>query len=70
MQKRMLRCVWILVSSFSTAAVGYEDGAKKQVLGCQGLGPSVHVRTRPEKATVTCPKPKPQVAPESEGAHC
>lgn len=52
--------------SFNTTAVHYGDGAKKQGLGCQGLGTGL----RPEEAIVTCPETKPVAGPESEAVHC
>lgn len=55
---------------FQPCSCGLWRRAKKQALECQGLGPGFHVQTRPEKATETCPKPKPQAASESEGVHC
>lgn len=66
MQKRMLCCVWILASLSNCAAMNYGDGAKKQVLGCQGLGAGLRVQTRPEQDTATCPKIKPKAVPENK----
>lgn len=35
--------------------------------GCQGLGPDLHVQTRPEEGAATCPKIKPTADPGNKG---